>query len=308
MRLFRRKRIGIALSGGAARALCHIGVLEILDELGVEISAVSGTSMGAIIGAFYALGINIKEMEEYIYSTNWKEYLLFSNITMNRFGVINSRKADRALDALFGDKTFDDCKRDFCCVAVDIEKREKVVFNSGKLKDAVRASISIPGIFSTMSIGDRILVDGGVIEPLPTEAIKTLGVNFIIASSVNLDKEDKPLDVSFTGDEDNLAQEERSSSKIGGALLKSRKEKVVKKKPSLFYILDASLHIIHREMTEKYLKSADIVIEPRVGDFGFFDFVRSKEIIERGRKAAIEKIPEIEKKLGRKLFSQLVKV
>lgn len=304
MRLFRKKRIGVALSGGAARALCHIGVLGVLEDLGVEISAVSGTSMGAIIGAFYALGIDLKEIEEYVCSTNWKEFLLFSNITLNRFGVINRRRSDRALQELFGDKTFADCKKKFCCVAVDIEKREKVIFSSGRLRDAVRASISIPGIFSTFCIDDRVLVDGGVIEPLPTEAIKTLGVDFIIASSVSLEKESAEPE-GETGARPVCDGPPTHNRRI---LLGTRKEKVVKKKLSFFYILDASLHIIHREMTEKYLKSANVVIEPRVGDFGFFDFMRAKEIIERGRKAAIGKIPEIEKKLGLKLFSQLVKI
>jgi len=329
MRKFRKKKIGIALGGGAARALSHIGVIEVLEELGVEISAVSGTSMGAVVGSLYCSGVSIREIKNYVSSMDWRSFLLFSDITLHRFGIINGRKVEEVLDKFLGDKTFGDCERDFCCVAVDIGKREKVILNSGKLKNAVKASISIPGIFSPVFIDNRILVDGGVIEPLPTKAIKSLGVDFIIASSIVLEKkggedyllgnenqtEDSDMkrkycnyDSKYTGSSTN-GEDIGSKHEIAikGSGNKFRLDKLFfkrkkqdedkKRKPSVFYILDASLNIMHREMTKNYLESADIVIEPLVGDFGFFDFIHGKEIIERGRKAAIDKIPEIKKKL-----------
>jgi len=143
-----RKKIGLVLCGGAARAISHIGVLEVLEDLVVEISAVTGTSMGAIIGASYCSGISVKEMKDYVNSLDWKSFLLFSDITITKMDIVNGKNVEKVLYDFFGDKTFNSCNKKFRCVAVDIVSRKKVVIDSGKLKDAVRASISIPGFFS----------------------------------------------------------------------------------------------------------------------------------------------------------------
>ena len=123
----RKKRIGIALSGGSARGLSHIGVLEVLENLGVEISAVSGTSMGAIIGSLYCSGIGLKEMEDYVSSMDWRSFLLFTDFTFNRMGMINGRRVEEILDKFLDDKTFEDCLKDFCCVAADVITQKKVI-------------------------------------------------------------------------------------------------------------------------------------------------------------------------------------
>lgn len=273
--MFGRKKIGIALSGGGARGLSHIGVLEVLDDLGVNISAVSGCSMGAIVGAAYCAGVDLKEIEKFISSTDWKSFLLFSVFSLSKSGIINERKVDDVLKRFLGDKTFKDCKKEFCCVAVDILSGEKVVLKDGSLREAVRASISVPGIFPPLCKDKYFLVDGGVLEPLPTESIKELGANFIIASSI-----------VFEGD-----------GIAAGAGKKAGLDKNENKKLSIKTIIDKSLSIMHKQMIQSYLGSAHIVIEPRIGDFGFFDFGRGMKIIEAGRKAAREKIPEIRRKV-----------
>jgi NTE family protein len=273
--MFERKKIGIALSGGGARGLSHIGVLEVLDDIGVNINAVSGCSMGAIVGAIYCAGVDLKEIEKFISTTDWKSFLLFSVFSLSRSGIINDRKVDDVLKRFLGDKTFSDCKKEFCCVAVDILGGNKVVLKSGSLREAVLASISVPGIFPPVYKNDCFLVDGGVIEPLPTESIKELGVNFIIASSI-------------------VFESDKSAVGLGQMPDSKNKEN---KKLSVPAILDKSMSIMHTQMVKSYLGSAHIVIEPKIGDFGFFDFVKGKEIIEAGRKAAVEKIPEIKRKL-----------
>ena len=275
--MFEKRKIGVALSGGAARGLAHIGVLEVLDETGVEVSAVSGCSMGAIVGAIYSLGIPLKEVKNYLKNTDWRNFLIASVLGLSRAGIVNDRKVDAGLQRFLGSKTFSDCKKQFCCVAVDIMSGEKKVIKSGSLKEAVRASISIPGMFPPVQKENALLVDGGVIEPLPTHAIKELGCNFIIASSIVFESENPPVP------EEGETKNHLMALKI--------------KKISIQTIIDKSMNLIYTQMVQSYLREAHIVIEPKIGDFGFFDFVKGEQIIEAGRRAALKKIPEIKKKL-----------
>jgi NTE family protein len=274
--MFKKPKIGIALSGGGARGLAHIGVLEVLDGLGVQIDAVSGTSMGAIVGAVYSVGTDLKEIESYLSSIDWKTFLVFSAFQLSRAGVVNEKKLSEVLKKFLGNKGFKDCRKQFCCVAVDILSSKKIIINTGSLREAVMASIAFPGIFTPVSKKNNLLVDGGIIEPLPTEAIKILDVNFIIASSIIFES----------------ALPENKKEKESGQI-----QKLDGKNMSIQTIIDKSLNIMHAQMVKSYEALADIVIRPRIGDFGFFDFGKSHEIIEAGRIAAIEKIPEIKKLL-----------
>jgi NTE family protein len=182
------KKIGLALAGGGARGLCHIGVLKALESENIKIGAISGTSMGALIGAIYSSGTTIEELEDYVSSFDWKSYLLFSDITFSGKGLINGKKIETILERFLKDKTFDQCNIEFNCVAVDILERKKIVITSGTLKEAIMASISIPGLFNPVVLDGRVLVDGGVMEPLPTKSLSMLGPDLMIASLVGFKK------------------------------------------------------------------------------------------------------------------------
>ena len=143
--------------------------------------------------------------------------------------------------------------------------------------EAVRASMAIPGVFPPVYQQDAMLVDGGVMEPLPTDALKSLDVNFMIASSIIFES---------------AKSDYMDYDKMTGGNKNSESKKL-----SIQAILDKSMSIMHTQMVKSYLLDAQIIIEPKIGDFGFFDFSKGKEIIESGRKAAIEKIPEIKRKL-----------
>lgn len=303
----RGKKVGIALSGGAARGLSHIGVLEVLRDLGVEVKAVAGTSMGSIIGSFLCSGVSLDEMGEYVESMDWKSFLLFSDLALSNTGIINGRRVERQLKKFLKDKTFDDCNIDFCCVAVDIFTREKAVLTKGRLRDAVRASISIPGFFSPICLDGRLLVDGGLIEPLPTEAIKVFDVDFVIGSSITFEKDSERykylLDENRTQDGDQtygyhnigIGNHDRLKNMLNSFKYRLRRNN--EKTVSVQSILDTSINIMHREIAFRYNELADVLIEPEVGDFGFFDLTRGSEIIQRGREAALAKTDEIRKKL-----------
>jgi NTE family protein len=201
---------------------------------------------------------------------------VFSAFQLSRAGVIKEKKVDEILEKFLGDRTFNDCKKPFCCVAVDILSGTRVVLDSGSLREAVLASIAVPGIIPPVFKGNGLLVDGGVMEPLPTLAIQTLGPTFIIASSIVFDNMRPELLKKEKADDLKLAEN---------------------KKLSIQTIIDKSMSAMHTQMVQSYLPYAQIVIEPRIGGFGFFDFDKSHDIIEAGRIAATEKIPEIKKKL-----------
>jgi NTE family protein len=300
----------LALSGGAARALSHIGVLKVLEELGVDIKAIAGTSMGSIIGAFFCSGVKLQEIEAYVRAMDWKSFLLFSELAFSKTGIINWRRVEEELKKFLGDKTFSDCRIQFCCTVVDLITSEKVILSEGKLLDAVRASIAIPGFFSAVCMGDRILVDGGIVEPLPTASLKTMDVDFIIASSIAFERDREKYiadfhennDCSGSDEEDQLNGYKNSSRAVRGKLLnfknRTRQKQQNKKRLSIRNVLDTSFSIMQREMTKNFLNMADIIIEPEVGDFGFFDLIHGSEIIQRGVEAARSKVPEIKRKLG----------
>lgn len=264
-----KRKIGLALAGGGARGLCHIGVLKVLEKENIKVHAISGTSMGALIGAIYSVGTPLEELEDYVRTLDWKSYLLFAELSFTGKGIINSRKVEEILDKFLKEKTFADCKIDFNCVSLDLLTRQKILLGSGNLKEAVRASISIPGLFDPVLIKETLLVDGGMVEPLPIRSLKELEPDFIIASLVSF-KKDK-----------------------GEAVLKNDDKRI-----NTRYIIDTSFNIMQEEMAKKDVRAADIVIESKTGDFGFLDFANGDSIIARGEVAARKKIAALKKKLG----------
>jgi NTE family protein len=294
--MFRKKKIALALSGGAARGLCHIGVLEILEELGVRPDIIAGTSMGAIIGSFYCSGTPLKDMREYVESMDWRSFLLFSDIALSKTGMINGKRVLGVLRKFLDEKTFSDCSSKFCCVAVDLLKREKVILTEGKLVDAVRASIAIPGFFSPVLMDNSVLVDGGIIEPLPTESARELGADIVIASTITFEK-DREKYRNLRGGNDSRDEIGSSGSGKYIRIFKNKTDKENIRGVSVQSILDTSLNIMEKELKKESEKKADIVISSEVGDFGFFDFIRGREIIERGRAAAESKAELLKSRL-----------
>ncbi|MCE5328817.1 patatin-like phospholipase family protein [bacterium] len=258
------KKIGIALSGGGARGLAHIGVLKVLENEGISISAVSGTSMGSVIGALYCSGISIDEILKFINSNDWKRFVISTTFALPNLNALNSRRVDRVLYKFLQEKTFNDCKKPFCAVAADIVSKKKVVLKEGSLRDAIKASIAIPGIFEPLVRDGMILIDGGTVEPVPIGAIRELDVDFVIAVALN-----------------NVDRKEVPTSKT-----------------SIFSMIDLSLSMMTREIEIPYFPKADIIIQPKTGDFGAFEFGKASEIINAGKLSALEKMEEIKKKLS----------
>lgn len=258
VRHMNKPKIGLALGAGAARGLAHIGVLKILTEEKIPINYLAGTSIGGIIGGFYASGIDIYQMEKlalHLHQINWFD------LTIPKLGLAAGNKAHELFTLLTKGKKFSDLATPLAIVATDLERGEKVTLTEGCLADAMRATSSIPGIFQPFTIGDRMLVDGAVTERVPTQVVREMGADIVIG-----------VDVRF-----NVSQ-----PKIKG----------------IFGVIMQSIEILEKQVAEKSIIEADILISPNTEEIGPSKFDKAKECIVIGEEATKEALPQIKKLLS----------
>ncbi len=268
-----RKKVGLALSGGAARGLAHIGVIDVLEREGIPIDMIAGTSAGAMVGAVYASCRDSEIIKKHALSIDWKKLASLLDLSFLKSGLFKGKKIEKLLaDYIGGNINFADLKIPFACVATDIDTGEEVVINTGPVPEALRATISVPGIFTVARRGDRYLVDGGLTTPVPVDIVKQMGADFVIAVNVN-----PPV----TG----------RSSKADKKQVKTRKE------PNIFHVMMQSIYITTYVVARNSLANADIVIEPDLKHIGAGEFQKASEAILIGQQAATDAIPEIKKKL-----------
>ncbi len=179
------KRLGLALGGGAARGVAHIGVIKVLEEEGVKISHVAGTSAGSLMGALYCAGLGWREMREVAESINWGDIV---SPAFDGMGMVSAKKLEKALNDVIGERDFSDMTIPFCAVATDIQSGEPVVLSEGSVSHAVRASCSIPAIFAPTKWGDRILVDGGLVDDVPVDVVREMGADAVVGVDLNVDR------------------------------------------------------------------------------------------------------------------------
>jgi NTE family protein len=267
-----KKKIGLALSGGAARGFAHIGVMDVLQKEGIPIDMIAGTSAGAVMGAVYAAGQDTGKMIEHAMDPHWKKIPMIDP-SFPKTGFIKGRKIKNLLSSLLGGNIeFSDLKIPFACVATDIDTGEEVVIDSGSVPDALRASISVPGIFTVVKREGRYLVDGGLTTPVPVDVIRQMGADFVIAVNVNPPVTDRM----------------GKSSKV-------RAE--AHKEPNILQVIMQSIYITTYAVARNALVNADIVIEPDLANIGAGDFHKAGELILRGQEAAQDAIPQIKRKL-----------
>jgi len=263
-----KRKIGLALGSGAARGLAHIGVLEVLEKEGIPIDMIAGTSAGAVIGALYADGKDAGQIKGLVLDMSWKRLAPLVDLALPKTGFIGGRKVKEQLKLSIGDIGFADLKIPLACVATDIMTGEEVVIDQGSVLEGVRASISMPVIFTVVRWKGRYLVDGGLVNPVPVSVLKRMGADFIIAVNV------------IPGPDARVQQAE--------AL----------RKPNIINVMMQAIHISSHLLVASCLKGADIVIEPQVAHIGAGDFHRTQECILRGEWAAQGSLPEIKRQLG----------
>ena len=248
-------RIGLALSGGAARCIAHIAVLDVLEQEGIPVHAIAGTSGGSIIGALYAADMPLPQIQRTLLATRWKDVLRF---TVPRTGLIASEGIYHFMEEILPVKKFSSLSLPFAAVATDLHTGDKVAITTGSLARAVQASCSLPIIFTPTEINKRLLVDGGVASQIPVStAREDLGAKKVIAVNVN----HKALEM------------DRFDTIITIAAHLSA--------------LWASRNAREEE------KLADVVVPVNTAGIPLYDLSKAKELLRRGTKAAEEKLPEI---------------
>lgn len=181
----KNKNIALVLSGGGARGIAHIGVLEELDAMGYHINSIAGTSMGALIGGLYATG-KLEDFKEWVLKLNRYNTFRLLDFSLKSGGFIKGEKVVNLLKTVIPDQEITEMKIPFCCAATDLQSQKSIRISTGKLYDAIHASIAIPGIFAPVKKGEMLLVDGGVLNNIPTNfAIKTKPEDQILAVNVN---------------------------------------------------------------------------------------------------------------------------
>jgi NTE family protein len=256
-------KVGLALSGGAARGIAHIGVLKYLEERGVEPCCIAGTSAGSIVGALYCSGRSVDQLIEIAAKMSWKDLV---KISLPHMGLIRSSLLLKMLKEYLGDITFEELKLPLIVNAVDLLKGEKAIFTEGPVAEAVAASCAIPGIFSPVRLKNRLLVDGGVIDNMPSNLLVERGIEFVIAVDVTAQR---PL---------------------------------IKEPDNIFEVLIQSYDILIRQRDLPAKKHADILIEPELGDYNFWETRKSKQLIKQGYKAAAEALDKVDLKKEKNRF------
>jgi len=172
-----RKKIGLALSGGAVLGIAHLGVINVLEENNIPIDMVAGTSAGSLVGAFLAAGYTSDQMFRMVKSLTWGK---ISKLTIPKMGLLNERLLERFIDSRIGKIDISELTKPFAAVTVDLTTGEQVIFRQGPVARAVRASCAIPGVFTPLIQGKQVLVDGGVLNFFPVDVVKKLGADYVI--------------------------------------------------------------------------------------------------------------------------------
>lgn len=314
----RKPKVGLALGAGAARGWAHLGVIAAVEECGIPVHCIAGTSAGALVAGVYASG-QIGALTEVVLRLDWKEVLrYFSDITLSRSGLVDGKKISDFIRRYITSSRLEDLRLPFRAVATDIVTGEEVILSHGDIIDAIRASISFPGIFTPVRVDDRLLVDGGLVNPVPVRVVRELGADIVIAVDVNHDREGSrarererkadgrrhalhQLMSRDTGAGHILSRLERRMEKAGWrALLTGASRARKPRTPHIFDVLGASIRIMEATIAEAMLDAdpPDVLIRPDVGYIDFMDFMRAEETVEAGYRAALPPLRELAAKLG----------
>ncbi len=254
-----RPKIGLVLGSGSARGLAHIGVIQVLEENQIPIDVIVGCSMGAMVGGIYAAGAKINMLDRLIECMDTS--LLF-DVRFPRMGFMEGKKIHYFLELMTKNKTFADLEIPFITVATDLISGEAVVFREGPVADAIRASISIPGVFQPVHLDKMVLVDGAVANRLPIDVAREEGADIVIAVEVN-----------YT----------------------HAREIVIN---TAMDVIMTSLDIMQKPQFDLISQQADILIKPEVGHYASRDFNKSSELVALGRQAAEAHLEAIKQKLA----------
>lgn len=283
------RRVALALAGGGARGVAHIGAIEELERRGYEIAAVAGTSMGALVGGMYAAG-HLEEFKEWMCSLDRYKVFGLVDFTFSAEGLVKGSRVIDAMKELIPDMRIEQMRLPFTAVSADLLTGREVVIERGGLYDAIRASIAIPSVFRPVHRDGMVLTDGGIVNPMPVNRVRREAGDLLVAVDVCA-----PFAVEGSG-------AVGGSVPVAGVNAIGAGRAALRKLPSLNYykLITASTEIMTQHLTRLMcrLYRPDVLVELPADRFGLFEFYRSREIAEAGAAAARQALDRFEASSG----------
>jgi len=310
------RKIGLVLGSGSARGWAHLGVIQALAEAGVRVDYVAGTSIGALVGAFYAAG-KIETLRNTILELDRKQIALLFDMVLPKSGLIDGKKIADSVREHISEKNIEELSLPLCVICTDLNTGCEVNIQDGDIIEAIRASISVPGIFTPVKRNGAFLVDGGLVNPVPVNASRQMGADLVIAVDLNHDivenrntahSKSRPTPPTKHGRfivQNTLVRNvidtlnKRAGAPSASILAQIKQWMKKDPVPNIFEVLASSIYIMEMQITATRLKAEppDILIQPKLGHIRFLDFHRAQEAIDEGyREARIQIVAFMEKK------------
>ncbi|KPA10006.1 lysophospholipase [Candidatus Magnetomorum sp. HK-1] len=306
--------VGVALGSGSARGFAHIGVLKALCEMNIFPQVISGSSVGAFVGGAYISG-HLSSLEELVCQLNWKDVLSFFDFGFSGGGIIMGDRFGRFLEKYLGKQNIQDFDVKFCAVSTELSTGREVWFQKGLLHDAVRASMSLPGLFTPVRINNQTLADGGIVNPVPVSTCRAMGAEIIIGVNLNTDvvgkhfsnKQPKTIPIKLF----DSSESEETLNPFKNRLMKTLKQSMnnvfplrndpKSKLPNVFDILASTINIMQDRITRSRMAidPPDILLEPHLSHVGWIEYYRASECIQEGYDAVWKNKEIIEKRIGK---------
>ncbi len=286
------KKINLVLSGGGARGIAHIGIIEVLQEKNYQIQSVSGTSMGGLVGGIFAAG-NLPELKKWLINIDIKEIVKMLDFSLKLPGLIKGEKVMKKIDGMLPIKNIEELPIPFTAVATDLQTDQAVYFNKGNIIEAIRASIAIPTIFTPVIHDRQIWVDGGLVNNIPVNIAQKLNNFPIVAVCVN-------ADLPVTSEQWHIMKQNKKTENEHLQKINQIRKHIRQKifahtpkhndTPGYSEILDHSLHLMISQISNEIIKKypPDLLIEIPRKIAGTFDFFKAEKLIQIGRKAAFD--------------------
>lgn len=287
------KKASLVLSGGGARGIAHIGVIEELQNRGYEITSITGTSMGALVGGIFASG-KIEEFKSWLFTLDKMKVFALIDFTFSSQGLIKGDRLFGHLKEFISDSNIEDLPINFVAVAVDLLNKQEVLFGKGKIFEAVRASVAIPTVFTPVRVDNTILVDGGVLNNIPVNHARRKAGELLVAVNVNADVPVVNPAGTKPTQEDQQSVYRKKISEFSNYL---KRNSPAEKQENLGYfdLINRTINLMTENIAKKNLEKfpPDLLIEISADSCGIFDFYKAEELVEIGRYSAIRSLGKI---------------
>lgn len=301
------QRLGLALGSGAARGLAHIGVLKVLEAEKITVDCIAGTSIGAFIGALYAAGTPIERMEEVARNVDWRQLARLISPILPTTSLLDGRKVARFISELLPARSFEELRIPLAMTATDVESGALMVIRKGGLEEALRAALAFPGIFPPVQVGQRFLVDGGLVNPVPIDVARSLGASQVIGVCAIPEVEKRPTETSLAPKIQrngktpllnvfNSGSVERLLREIWpGGDEEPPADDSDRRPPNILRVCAQSIVIMENEINALRLGryDADVLIRPDLNGLHLLDFHHADKIIEAGVQATLPLVEKI---------------